>query len=124
MTTETAQGSTQLALDIPGLAKPDAGSSSLEGAVRHTLEELFKAGHVKGVDAGKIALAVELAQVITSKRRTGRASTIGNDARVLMEILDSFVQEAEDADEDLAEAMRQWAEVMEGGASNAPDAPA
>ena len=97
---------------LPGLGEPGPRPpADLERAIRRTLAELHRRGHVDEVDAGRLALAIELAQVITLKRASGRASTIGNDARVLMEILDSLVKEAGDVDTALAEAMAQWADV-------------
>lgn len=100
------------ALALPGL-DPVTGRAvpDLEKAVRRTLTELHKQGHVAEVDAGKAQLALEMAQVIATKKATGRASTIGNDARVLMEILDAFVDEATDIDDELRAAMNAWAEV-------------
>lgn len=117
MTEQTDQG----ALPLPGLDEPKGGrrTSDLEVAIRRTLRELHAQGHVNEVDAGKAQLAIELAQVISIKRATGRASTIGNDARVLMEILDAFVDEATDVDDTLRDAMREWSEEM---APTPPDA--
>jgi hypothetical protein len=109
MTDQTEQGR----LPLPGLDEPKArGVSDLEAAIRRTLRELHAQGHVNEVDAGKAQLAIELAQVISVKRATGRASTIGHDARVLMEILDKFVDEATDVDDTLREAMDAWSEEM------------
>lgn len=106
------------ALAIPGLDLVTGRAvPALEIAVRRTLAELHKMGHVHEVDSGKTALALEMAQVIATKKATGRASTIGNDARVLMEILDAFVGDVSDVDTELREAMRQWQEVQ--GAAHA-----
>lgn len=93
---------------LPGFEPPRPRASELESAVRSQLELLEQAGHVTPQLAGKRALAIELAQVIAHKRASGRASTIGNDARVLMELLDSFVPEAGEVDEQLAAAMAEW----------------
>lgn len=83
--------------------------------MRATLEQLFLDGHITKLHAGKVALAVELAQVISSKRASGRASTIGNDARVLMEILDSFIEDGDpDADAGLRAALEAWSEEVAG----------
>lgn len=102
---------------LPGLEVPTPPASELVANVSATLGILEDRGLVTAVHAGKRALALELAQVIAHKRATGRASTIGNDARVLMEILDSFVPEASDTDAELAAAMAEWSEVMNRGTS-------
>jgi hypothetical protein len=107
MTADTAQA----ALALPGLDAPEqrGGVGDLEKAVRRTLAVLEAEGHLSERDAGKLQLAIEMAQVVASKNRTGRNSTIGNDARVLMEILDSFVTEAAASDEgDFASVLAQW----------------
>lgn len=110
------------ALPLPGLdvvddlAERRRGSpvSDLEKAIRRSLAELHRQGHVGEVDAGKLQLAIELAQIIELKKATRRTSTVGNDARVLMEILDAFVAEASDVDEDLRAAMEQWGTYVAG----------
>lgn len=105
------------ALPLPGLDVVDdlaerrrgAKVSDLESAIRRTLKALHADGHIGEVDAGKLQLAIELAQIIELKKATRRTSTVGNDARVLMEILDSFVEEAgTDVDDDLKAAMAEW----------------
>lgn len=106
---ETVQG----LLPLPGLEAPAGRSGgALEAAVRRTLASLHADGHLVERDAGKIQLALELAQVVTVKRATGRASTIGNDARVLMEILDSFTADAADDEDGSFEAMVRGFEEM------------
>ena len=121
MTEQKRPATADPTLPLPGLDEVTGrGVPPLERAVRRTLAELHRQGHVQEVDAGKTQLALELAQVIALKKATGRASTIGNDARVLMEILDAFVDEATDVDDELRDAMREWAEVNERG----PDATA
>ena len=109
---------------LPGLDVVDdlaerrrgAKVSALEAAIRRSLAELHRQGHIGEVDAGKLQLAIELAQIIELKKATRRTSTVGNDARVLMEILDAFVDEATDVDDDLRDAMNQWSDYL------APDA--
>jgi hypothetical protein len=122
MTTDQPQG----LLPIPGFdesrATVAARNSPLVKAVRSTIDELAKEGHISPVDVGKVALAMELADVIALKRSTGRMSTLGNDARVLMEILDSFVAEVDqDGDELLRGAMEEWSARVD--ALGLPQAP-
>ena len=101
------------ALPLPGLDAAPSGRAvpALEVAVRRTLAALDAEGLVHEVDAGRLQLAIELAQVISTKKSSGRASTIGNDARVLMEILNDFKEEASEIDAGLAAAMEEWKEV-------------
>lgn len=102
----------QTTLDLPGLA-PIAGGQppALVTAVRATIEQLHRDGHINAIDVGKVQLAIELAEVIALKRSSGRASTVGNDARVLMEILDAFVVDADEQGDDmLRAAMDEWSE--------------
>lgn len=99
-------------LPLPGLDAPSRGVGDLEKAIRRTLRQLHADGMVREVHAGKAQLAIELAQVIAAKRASGRASTIGNDARVLMEILDTFVPDDSEVDEAFQKAMEEWNEVM------------
>lgn len=102
--------------DVDELAERRRGSkvSDLELAIRRTLGALERDGHIGEVDSGKLQLAIELAQIIELKKATRRTSTVGNDARVLMEILDSFVEEAGDVDDDLRAAMDEWAQEVTG----------
>lgn len=88
--------------DVP--APPD----HLVGQVRATLRAYRDAGLVTARDAARVALCLELATIIGVKRRGGRLSTVSNDARLLDEILCSFVGEGQEVDEKLAEAMREW----------------
>jgi hypothetical protein len=105
---------TQEALDLPGyLPTPPASSGALVKAVHSTIEQLNRDGRIGPNDAARVALAVELAEVIAMKRQSGRASTIGQDAKVLAEILDGFKEDAKGADDVLVEAMAKWSEVIE-----------
>lgn len=101
---------------LPGLeAVERRATGDLEKGVRRTLAKLYADGYVTEADAGKTALAIELAQVMTGKRASGRVSTVANDARVLMEILDSFTPEdAAAGDALLMKAMEEWEEVVHG----------
>lgn len=127
MTTESEQG----CLPLPGLdavptldgQTPARPVSDLEVAIRRTIAELHRQGHVVEVDAGKLQLALELSQVIAMKKATRRASTIGHDAKVLLDILDSIVEEATDVDDTLRDAMREWSDYAAGGSAPAPVEP-
>lgn len=103
---------------IPGLVLPQltATPSALASAVDATLSQLVSDQHLDpSRDAARIALARELAAVIAHKRTSGRASTVGNDARVLLDLLDGMVptEAASSADAMLANAMRDWTAHIE-----------
>lgn len=101
------------ALPLPGLeAQQTVGTSDLETAVRRTLAELQRRGHLDEADAGKTQLAVEMSRIITHKRASGRTSTVGNDARVLMEILDAWKEETTTVDEELRATLAEWGEEV------------
>lgn len=101
---------------IPGLdVDREEGMSTVEAAVRDSIRALHAAGRIRPEDAGKVAVAVELAQVMVRKRASGRASTVANDARLLTEILDSFVAEDQEADARLIAAMEEWSREEAGG---------
>lgn len=102
---------------LPGLEKPAyaparAGLPDLRAAVRRTISELEATGRIRDVDAGKIATADYLAAVIMTKERTGRASTISNDARLLVELLDALAPDTDAKDAQLADAMAAWSEEL------------
>lgn len=101
-------------LVIPGLGSDGdrIESGPLERAVLATLGEYAGAGLVKARDAGKVALALDLCRVMAGKRRSNRTSTYSNDARLLAEILDSFVAEESAGDAAVTEAMREWADQV------------
>lgn len=100
---------------LPGLdiERESSDRSNLERAVVATLESYREAGLVTTGQAGKVALAVELCQVMTSKRVRGRTSTYANDARLLNEILDGFVAEEGAGSEALRAAMAEWSARVE-----------
>jgi hypothetical protein len=57
-----------------------------------------------------------LAQIISAKRASGRTSTVGNDARVLVEILDGLAPAPEaggGGDAGLRAAMEAWSAEIE-----------
>ena len=110
--------STDAQAALPGLELPQLApaNSPLAKAVDSTLISLVEASSLDPVrDAARIALARELAAVIVHKRTSGRASTVGNDARVLLELLDGMVptEAATSADAALAKAMRDWSAHLE-----------
>lgn len=98
---------------LPGLDDLDpaaqAGVSPLHRAIRRTVRELDEAGHVKAADAARLQLALTMADIIEAKQRSGRLSTVGNDARVLMELLTGLLEDAAQVDDDLRDAMAAWA---------------
>ena len=101
---------------LPGLdddAPAQPGRDYLTEQVRVTLRAYRDAGLVTGRDAARVALCLELAAIIGVKRKQGRMSTVSNDARLLDEILCSFVGEGQEVDEKLAEAMRLWSAEVE-----------
>jgi hypothetical protein len=80
-------------------------------AIDLTIDHLAAAGHIDPVrDAARVELCRELARVMGDKRRTGRTASIGNDARVLQELLAGFAAAAADEEGDamLREAMAEW----------------
>lgn len=114
-------------LPLPGLEQLDPvfaehlpqGMSPLESAVRRTLAALQADEKLHEHDAGRTAMAVELAQIISEKRRTRKLSTVSNDARLLVELLDTLAGDAGDSglDQRLAEKMAEWEAEMAGPAS-------
>jgi hypothetical protein len=105
--------SAQDTLPLPGMVDPDDGrrASELAAAVRRSIRALQAAGLVAEHDAARLQLALELADIITIKKSTGRMSTVGNDARVLVDLLDKLLPEATTVDEQLKAAMAAWAEA-------------
>ena len=101
---------------LPGLGDIDqaqtAVSSDLHRAIRRTVRELDEAGHIKAADAARLQLALTMADIIGAKQRSGRLSTVGHDARVLMDLLDGLLEDASDVDDDLRHAMEQWSDQV------------
>lgn len=108
------------ALPLPGLGPLDdreaREASNVAMAVRRSIAALERMGLVGEVDAARLALALELADIIAIKRRTGRMSTVGNDARVLVDLLDKLLPEQTTVDEDLRRAVAAWDEATRQGA--------
>jgi hypothetical protein len=114
----------QTSLPLPGLADVDDAAvlkaGELAAAVRRSVRALDAMGLVQEHDAARLQLALELADIITIKKRTGRMSTVGNDARVLVDLLDKLLPEQTEVDDELREAVAAWTAA---GASTT-DAPA
>lgn len=100
-------------LALPGLDEPERKPAKLEDAVRRTLAALQAENLIEERHAARLQLAIELSQIITLKRTTGRVSTVANDARVLMELLDKILPDATGVDGALREAMERWSEAVE-----------
>lgn len=107
---------------IPGLEPPPPAANPLLVAVDETIAQLRELGLVKPTDAGRVALARQLAQVLAIKEATGRVSTYSNDARVLMELLEGFAAEASEGDHALRVAMDEWSSYLETGTVPEPAA--
>lgn len=114
----------QTALPLPGLAEltPEQARATgeLAAAVRRSVKALDVAGLVQEHDAARLQLAIELADIIQIKKRTGRMSTVGNDARVLVELLDKLLPEQTDVDDELRAAVLAWSAAEQAGAAPAP----
>lgn len=106
------------ALPLPGLEQLSSSqadqASAVAAAVRRSIVALERMGLVGEVDAARLALALELADIIAIKKRTGRMSTVGNDARVLVDLLDKLLPQATEVDEDLRRAVAAWDEATRG----------
>lgn len=100
---------------LPGLEHLDERqqrtASEVSKAVRRSIGALERMGLVGEVDSARLALALELADIIAIKKRTGRMSTVGNDARVLVDLLDKLLPEATEVDEELRRAIAAWDEA-------------
>lgn len=99
---------------LPGLEVPGPKTGALEAAVLTTLDLMREQGLVKPTDAARVALAVDLCRVLEHKRASGRVSTYSNDARVLMELLAGFAEDATEADAALVAAMAEWSAFVAG----------
>lgn len=110
--------SEQERLPLPGLDELDdeqlRRTSDLAAAVRRSVRALDKAGLVQEHDAARLQLAIELADIIAIKKSTGRMSTVGNDARVLVELLDKLLPEQTEVDEELRAAVAAWTAAADG----------
>lgn len=100
---------------LPGLEPPKPSASALEMAVHRTIRALEERDYLTEMSAARCALALELASIISDKRRSGRTSTVGNDARVLVELLDDLLPDDTEGDDDLKAAMAEWSEAIRAG---------
>lgn len=88
--------------------------SDLEAAVVATLQALAAENVLSPRDAARVRLAISLARIISDKERTGKTSTVGNDARVMLELLDGLAPAAHsEADAELRAAMLTWGEHVQ-----------
>jgi hypothetical protein len=98
---------------LPGLEGTGARKVPyLEVGVRRTIAALREAGHLEEKHAAHTAAAVELAQIIDLKKTSGRMSTVGNDMRAMIELLDRILPEEGDVDADLQAAIDEWSEEV------------
>jgi hypothetical protein len=103
----------QTYLPLPGLEPAVKAAGDLAAAVRRSIAALNDEGLVAERDAARLALALEMADIIEIKKSSGRMSTVGNDARVLVDLLDKLLPEATETDQRLADAMEEWARLIE-----------
>lgn len=103
---------------LPGMEAPPpaaarSGLPDLRAEVSRSIDALRAAGRVTDADAGKVAAADYLAAIIMAKERTGKASTVANDARLLVEILTDLAPEEGAEDAQLRDAMEAWSQAMD-----------
>jgi len=113
-------------LPLPGLDEPARPPSALERAVRRTVLALQEKELLTEADAADLQMMIELAEIITMKKTTKRASTISNDLRLLWEIKNSFTETDDEVNDQLREAMEAWEaalgdEVTAGGGRDGPE---
>lgn len=99
---------------LPGMEEVTGRAvTALEAAVRRTVASLQELGYLEEMHAAHTAAAIELAQVISMKHTSGKASTIGNDMRAMIDLLDRLVPERDDSvDLELKATMEQWSKVV------------
>lgn len=100
---------------LPGLEILDdrakRAASDVAVAVRRSIAALERMGLIGEVDSARLALALEMADIIAIKKRTNRMSTVGNDARVLVDLLDKLLPKQTEIDDQLRSAIAAWDEV-------------
>ena len=95
---------------LPGMDEVRGrGVPYLEVAVRRTIARLHELGYLEEMHAAHTAAVIELAQIISMKHTTGKASTVGNDMKAMIDLLDRLVP-VRDASVDAAlkKAMQEW----------------
>lgn len=108
--TDVTQANPDDVQPLPGMEDVrDRGVTTLEAAVRRTITRLDELGYIEEMHAAHTAAAIELAQVISLKHTTGRMSTVGNDMRAMIDLLDRLVPQRDDSvDLALKAAMEAW----------------
>lgn len=106
-------------IPLPGLESVDGRPPSpLESAIRRTIAALDGQSRLGEKDAARLQLALTMAGVIDAKRASGRMSTVGMDAKVLVDLLEGIVGDAETVDDDLRQALTEWQAETHGSAKN------
>lgn len=107
------------AVPLPGMEEysaeqhPHGEPQYLELAVRRTIARLDDLGYLDEMHSAHTAAAIELAQIITSKHHTGKMSTVGNDMRAMIDLLDRLVPVRDDSiDARLKAAVEQWTKAL------------
>lgn len=96
-------------IPLPGLESVSGQPHSpLAEAIRRTISALDGQARLGEKDAARLQLALTMADVIDAKRASGRMSTIGMDAKVLVDLLEGIVGDAESVDDDLKRALAEW----------------
>lgn len=106
--------SEQTALPLPGLEIPDAIQrvGALAAAVRRSIAALAAQDLIAERDAARLALALEMADIIEIKKRSGRMSTVGNDAKVLVDLLDKLLPQHIEVDVELRQTIDAWSAAI------------
>jgi hypothetical protein len=98
-------------LPLPGLedVPSDRPVGYVESGVRRALAALAATDRLAEVDAGHLAVAIALSRIITQKEARGRLSTVSNDARLLVELLDAFTaSDDSEIPDDVAAIISTW----------------
>lgn len=102
---------------LPGLEAltADRPVGYVESGVRRTIAALDVDQRLAELDAGHLAVAVALSRIIAQKEARGRLSTVSNDAKLLIEILDAWIRPTAEGtvDQSLREAMAQFQELAD-----------
>lgn len=96
-------------IPLPGMEdKPKMAAGQLQAAIRRTIAALNGQQRLGEKDAARLQLALTMGDVIEAKRASGRMSTIGMDAKVLVDLLEGIVGDADSIDDKLEKALREW----------------